>query len=64
MPHQATVDDGRIPRRVAILHEIAAVADRRPGASRDYKRLSRAALVSQGADVLRALERVDREAVG
>lgn len=56
----APVDD--TARRVALLHEIAATADRRPGASRDYKRSSRAELVSQAADVLRALERADREA--
>lgn len=57
----ASLDD--IPRRVALLHEIAAAADRRPGTSRDYKRSSRAELVSQAVDVLRALERADREAL-
>lgn len=57
-------DTSSTPRRVAIMHEIAAIADARHGISvRDYTRLSRSALVSQGADVLRELERVDREAL-
>ncbi len=51
------------PQRAAIMAEIARVADARVGVSRDYKRLSRAALVSYAADVFRALERVDREAL-
>ena len=51
------------PQRAAIMAEIARVADARRGPSRDYTRLSRAGLVSYAADVLRALERVDREAL-